>query len=73
MPSLPAPLSGELQCLLGPVAYTNGKQEEVAFEPLVAESPYQEGKAPIPEDACYTESCGHGQPPKWRAVTFHLD
>ena len=46
-----SPLSGELQCLLGPVTYTSGKQKELPFEPLAAESPYQEGKAPIPEDA----------------------
>ena len=42
---LASPLSGELQRLLGPVTYTNGKQEELAFEPLVAKSPYLEGKA----------------------------
>ena len=59
-----SPLSGELQCLLGPVTYTNGMQEELVFEPLVAESPYQEGKAPIPEDACYTDSSSRGQPPE---------
>ena len=31
-----SPLSGELQHLLGPVNYTSGKQEELAFEPLLA-------------------------------------
>ena len=66
-----SPLSEELQRLLGPVTYTSGKQEELAFEPLVAETPYQEGKAPIPEDAWYTDGSSCGQPPKWRAVAFH--
>ena len=42
-----SPLTGELQRLLGPVTYTSGKQEELAFQPLVGESPYQEGKASI--------------------------
>ena len=37
-----SPLSGELQCLLGLVTCTSGKQEELAFEPLIAECPYQE-------------------------------
>ena len=66
-----SPLSGELQRLLGPVTYTSGKREELAFQPLVAESPYQEGKAPIPENAWYTVGSNCGQPPKWRAVAFH--
>ena len=66
-----SPLSGELQCLLRPVTYTSGKQEEITFEPLVAESPYQEVKAPIPEEAWYSDSSSHGQPPKWRPVAFH--
>ena len=56
-----SPLSGELQRLLGPVTYTSGKQEELALEPLVAESPYQEGKTPIPEDAWYTDGSSCGQ------------
>ena len=51
--------------------YTSGKQEEFDFESLVAESPYQEEKALIPEDAWYTDGSSHGQPPKWRAVAFH--
>ena len=34
-------LSEELQCLLELVTYTSEKQEELAFEPLVGESPYQ--------------------------------
>ena len=50
-----SPLSGELQRLLKPVTYTSEKQEELAFEPLVTETPYQEGKASIPEDAWYTD------------------
>ena len=65
-----SPLSEELQCLLGLVTYTSGKQEELAFEPLVAESPYREGRAPIPEDAWYTDSSSCGQPPMW-AIAFH--
>ena len=52
------------------MTYSNGKQEELAFEPLVAESPYQEGTAPIPEDACYTDSSSCGHLLKWRAVAF---
>ena len=44
-----SPLSEELQHLLGPVTYTSEKQEELAFEPLVAESPYREGRAPYPK------------------------
>ena len=44
--------------------YTSGKQEELAFEPLVAEGHYQEGIALIPEDAWYTDGYSHGQPPK---------
>ena len=59
-----SPLSEELQCLLGPVIYTSEKQEELAFEPLAAESPYQEGKAPLPKDAWYTDGSSRGQPPK---------
>ena len=55
-----SPFCGELQHLLEPVAYTSGKQEELAFEPLVAETPYLEGKAPIPEDAWYTDGSSHG-------------
>ena len=51
--------------------YTSGKQEELAFEPLVAKSPYQEGKAPTPEDAWYTDGSSCGQLPKWRTVVFH--
>ena len=43
-----SPLSEELQRLLGPVTYTSGKQEELGFQPLVAETPYQERKAPKP-------------------------
>ena len=66
-----SPLSGELQCLVGLVTYTCGKQEELAFEPLVAKSPYQKGKAPIPKYTWYTDGSSSGQPPKWRAVTFH--
>ena len=62
-----SPLSEELQCLLGPVTYTSEKQGELAF---VAESPYWEGRALIPEDAWYTDGSSHGQPPKWRAVAF---
>ena len=58
-----SPLSEELQILLGLVTYTSEKQEELAFESLVAESPYWEGRAP--EDALYTDGCSHGQPPKW--------
>ena len=53
-----SPLSGELQHLLGPVTYTSRKQKE----PLVAKSPYQEGKAPIPEDTWYTDVSSHGWP-----------
>ena len=49
-----SPLSEEPQCLLGPVTYTIEKQEELIFEPLVADSPYREGRARIPEDAWYT-------------------
>ena len=64
-------LNGELQRLLWPVTYTSGKQEELAFEPLVAESPYQEGLVPIPEDACYIDGSSCGQPLRWRAVAFH--
>ena len=60
-------LSGYLQCLSGPVTYTSGKQEELAFEPLVGESPCQEGKPPIPEGGS-----SHEHPLKWRAVAFHL-
>ena len=66
-----SPLSGELQRLLGPVTYTSGKQEGLAFQPLLAETPYQEGKAPIREDAWHTDGSSCGQPPKWRAVAFH--
>ena len=40
-------LREELQCLLGPVTYTSEKQEELAFDPLVAESPYRKGRVPI--------------------------
>lgn len=46
-----SPLSEELQRLLRPVTYTSEKQEELAFESLAAESPYQEGRALITEDA----------------------
>ena len=66
-----SPLSGELHHLLWPVTYTSGKQEELAFQPLVAKTPYQEGKAPIPEDAWYTDGSSYGQPLKWRVVAFH--
>ena len=38
---------------------------------MVAETPYQEGKAPIPEDAWYADGSSCGRPPKWRAVVFH--
>ena len=61
----------ELQCLLGLVTYTSEKQEEVAFEPSVAESPYQEGRVHLPEDARYTDGSSRGQPPKWMAIAFH--
>ena len=53
------------------MTYTSEKQEELAFEPLVAESPYREGRAPIPKDAWYTDGSSCGQPPKWRAIAFH--
>ena len=44
-----SPSSGELQCLLGPVTYASRKQEELAFEPSVAERHHQEGETPITE------------------------
>ena len=66
-----SPLSEELQRLLGLVTYTSEKQEELSFEPLAAESPFREEKAPIPEDAWYTDDSSHGQPQKWRATAFH--
>ena len=53
------------------MTYTSGEQEELAFQSLVAKTPYQERKAPIPEDAWYTDGSSSGQPPKWRAVAFH--
>ena len=65
------PLKWRNPTLLGPVTYNNGKQEELAFEPLVAETPYQEGKAPRPEDIWYRDGSSHGQSLKWRAVAFH--
>ena len=65
------PLNGELLCLLGPETYTCAKQEEFAFEPLIAKCPYQEGKAPIPEDTWYPNCSSLRQPLKWRAVSFH--
>ena len=47
------------------------KAGRTCFEPLVAENPYQEEKASIPEDALCTDSFSHVQPPKWRTVAFH--
>ena len=36
------------------------------------ESPVQEGKYPIPEDAWYTDGSSRGNPSRWRAVAYHI-
>ena len=65
-----SPLKEELQKILGPVTYHSETPEEIVVT-CPEESPVQEGKYPIPEDAWYTDGSSRGNPSRWRAVAYH--
>ena len=63
-----SPLQAELQEVLGPVIFVDEKSTlPVPVEEREA-STCQEGQAPIPSDAWYTDGSSRGQPAVWTAV-----
>ena len=65
-----SPLREELQKILGPVTYHSDAPTETLVIPS-EESPVQEGKYTIPEDAWYTDGSSKGNMSKWRAIAYH--
>jgi len=63
-------LKEELQKILGLVMYHSDAPEETMVAPP-EKSPIQEGKYPIPENACYMDGFSKGNLSKWRAVAYH--
>ena len=53
-----------------PVTYRSDAPKETLVAPP-EKSPVQDGKYPIPEDACYMGESSKGNPSKWRAVAYH--
>ena len=67
-----SPLQAELQEVLGPVIYVDEKSTlPVPVEEREA-SPCQEGQAPIPSDAWYTDGSSRGQPAVWTLSLIHI-
>ena len=65
-----SPLQAELQEVLGPVIYVDEKSTvPVPIEDMEA-SPFQEGQAPIPSDAGYTDGSSRGQHAVWTAIAI---
>ena len=65
-----SPLQAELQEVLGPVIYVDEKSTlPVPVEEREA-SPFQEGQAPIPSDAWYTDGSSRGHPAVWTEVAI---
>ena len=63
-----SPLWAGLQKVLGPVIYVDEKSAAPVPMEEVETSPFQEGQAPIPSDAWYTDGSSRGQPAVWTAV-----
>ena len=63
-----SPWQVELQEVLGPVIYVDEKSAAPVPVQEMGASPFQEGQAPLPSDAWYTEGSSRGQPAVWTTV-----
>ena len=62
-------LQAELQEVLGPITYEDKKSALAPIEEM-ENSPFQEGRVPIPSDTWYTDRSSRGQPAVWTAIAI---